>query len=280
MNSIPSLNVPSILRTYGLCPKKSLGQNFLVDDSSLRRVVEAAEISVGEVVLEIGAGLGGLTRYLATAAGRVIAVELDNKLIPPLREVLANFKNVEIIHGDILDINPNQLFSNLQLPKSKYCVVANIPYYITSAIIRHLLEAEIKPQRIVLTVQQEVAIRICAEPGKLSLLALSVQVFGEPKVVAKIPAGAFYPAPKVDSALVRIELFPEPLIPQTKIPDFFALAKAGFGQKRKTLRNSLSSGMAWPKEKAVQILENANIDPQRRAETLTIEEWHALVNHR
>lgn len=279
MNLLTPLNVPALLRKYELRPDKRLGQNFLVDDSALNQVVDAAEISAGEAVVEVGAGLGSLTRYLATAAGQVISVELDEKLIPPLREVLAAFDNVAIIQGDILDIDPDQLISNIQSPTSNYSVVANIPYYITSAIIRHLLEAEIKPQRLVLTVQLEVAERICARPGKLSLLALSVQVYGEPQIVSRIPARAFYPAPKVDSAVVRIDIFPEPLIPEPVISTFFELAKSGFGQKRKTLRNSLSSGMAWPKEKAARILESATIDPQRRAETLTLEEWNELVEH-
>ncbi len=277
MRSLPPLNIPALLRDYGLRPNKSLGQNFLVDDPALRRVVDAAEISAGEAVLEIGAGLGSLTRYLATAAGQVTAIELDGNLIPPLTEVLAPFDNVKIIQGDILDINPDQLTSDFQPPIVSYLVVANIPFYITSAIIRHLLEAEQKPRRLVLTVQREVAERICARSGKLSLLALSVQVYGEPRIVTKIPAGAFYPTPKVDSAVVRIDLFPDPLIPPSRIPAFFDLAKAGFSQKRKTLGNSLSAGMHWPKEKAIQVLENAGIDPQRRAETLNIDEWNKLV---
>ena len=279
MKHFPPLDIPALLRKYGLHPHKGLGQNFLVDDSALQRVMDAAVIRPGEAVLEIGAGLGSLTRYLAAAARQVIAVELDENLIPPLRAVLTPFENVKIIPGDILNIDPSKLFSidNSQLPITNYSVVANIPYYITSAIIRHLLEAEIKPQRLVLTVQHEVAMRICVKPGKLSLLALSVQLYGEPGIVAKIPAEAFYPAPKVDSAVVRIDLFPEPLIPLPMIPAFFQLAKAGFGQKRKTLRNSLSAGMSWPKEKTIRVLENAGIDPQRRAETLTLDEWNELI---
>lgn len=279
MNSLPHLNIPSILRKYGLRPKKGLGQNFLVDDSALRRIVDAADVSVGETVLEIGSGLGSLTRYLAASAGQVISIELDNDLIPVLREVLADCENVDIIQGDILDLNPDELIPDVESPTEGFSVVANIPYYITSAIIRHLLEADNKPRRIVLTVQREVATRICAKPGKLNLLALSVQVYGEPHIVTKIPAGAFYPAPKVDSAVVRIDLFPEPLIPHANIAIFFDLAKAGFGQKRKTLRNSLSSGMGWSKEKTAQILQSTDIDPQRRAETLTLDEWIALVNN-
>jgi len=279
MSTLTPLNIPALLRKYGLSPHKGLGQNFLVDESALQRVVDSAEILPGEAVLEIGAGLGSLTRYLATSAGQVITVEIDKNLIPALRDVLAAFENVEIIQGDILDINPEQLIANLQPTISNYIVVANIPYYITSAIIRHLLESSIKPQRLVLTVQHEVAKRICAEPGKLSLLALSVQLYGKPRIATRIPAGAFYPAPKVDSAVVRIDLFPEPLIPEPMIDTFFDLAKAGFGQKRKTLRNSLSSGMAWPKEKTIRILDHAGIDPQRRAETLNLEEWNELINH-
>ncbi len=270
--SLPALNIPAILRKYGLHPDKSLGQNFLMDEAALRRVVQAAEIGAGEAVLEIGPGLGSLTRHLSNAAQRVVAVEIDEKLIPPLQEILAPFDNVQIIHGDILEINPDELF-----PTDDYLVVANIPYYITSAIIRHLLEARQQPRRLILTVQREVAQRICAPPGQLSLLALSVQVYGAARIAARIPAGAFYPAPKVDSAVVRIDLLEKPKIPPALLPTFFRAAKAGFSQKRKTLRNSLSAGMAWPKETADQILTHACIDPQRRAETLDLDEWRALV---
>ena len=266
------INTPQLLKKYGLRPKKGLGQNFLVDEAALRRVVDAADLRAGEAVLEIGPGLGSLTRHLAAAAQRVVAVEIDDKLIPPLREVLSPFEDVTIIHDDILNCNPNTLMFD-----SPYVVVANIPYYITSAIIRHLLEADTPPQRIVLTVQREVAQRICAQPGSLSLLALSVQVYGEPQIAARIPAGAFYPPPKIDSAVVRIDLFPEPKIPMGTLDAFFKLAKAGFGQKRKTLNNAISAGMGWPKQKTQALLEAAAIDPQRRAETLNIDEWRRLT---
>ena len=266
------INTPQLLKKYGLRPKKGLGQNFLVDEAALRRVVDAADLRAGEAVLEIGPGLGGLTRHLAAAAQRVVAVEIDDKLIPPLRDVLSPFENVTIIHDDILNCNPNTLMFD-----SPYVVVANIPYYITSAIIRHLLEADTPPQRIVLTVQREVAQRICAQPGSLSLLALSVQVYGEPQIAARIPAEAFYPPPKIDSAVVRIDLFPEPKIPMGTLDAFFKLAKAGFGQKRKTLNNAISAGMGWPKQKTQALLEAAAIDPQRRAETLNIDEWRRLT---
>ncbi|MFM8323185.1 MAG: ribosomal RNA small subunit methyltransferase A, partial [Chloroflexota bacterium] len=158
-----------------------------------------------------------------------------------------------------------------------YRVAANIPYYITSALIRRLLETHPAPQRVVLTVQREVAERICAAPGDMSLLALSVQVFGRPQIAGRIPAGAFYPPPKVDSAIIRIDLYPQPIAPADRLDDFFRLAKAGFSQKRKTLRNALSGGMRWNAAETGQHLQAAGIDPQRRAETLALDEWLALV---
>jgi 16S rRNA (adenine1518-N6/adenine1519-N6)-dimethyltransferase len=220
----------------------------------------------------VGPGLGALTRHLAVASQRVIAVELDGRLLPPLRETIAGFSNIEIIHGDMLKLAPANI-----VPVSDYLVVANIPYYITSALLRHLLETAPRPRRVVLTVQKEVAERICASPGDMSLLALSVQVYGQPRVVATIPADAFYPAPKVDSAVVRIDLSPAPFIPYTLLDTFFALAKAGFSQKRKTLRNSLSAGMRKSPVEIEEKLRAAGIDPMRRAETLSLEEWRELT---
>jgi len=156
-------------------------------------------------------------------------------------------------------------------------VVANIPYYITSAVIRHLLGSEPRPSRLVLTIQREVGERICAAPGELSLLALSVQVYGKPKIKSIIPADAFYPAPKVASAVVRVDVYPQALIPRASLDRFFQLAKAGFSQKRKTLRNSLSGGLGLPPDRAAAMLQAAGIDPKRRAETLNLEEWGRLA---
>jgi len=273
--SLPPLDVRGLLRRHGLSPKKSLGQNFLVDPAGLQRVVEAAGIPPEAEVLEIGAGLGSLTRYLALAARQVTAVELDQNLIPVLRDVLAGAPNVRIIHGDMLELDPAELVQS-----DGYLVVANIPYYITSALIRHLLESRRKPGRLVLTIQKEVADRVTAAPGDLSLLALSVQLYGQPRVAARIPAGAFYPAPNVDSAVLRVDLYPEPRIPESQIDTFFRLAKAGFGQKRKTMRNALAAGLHLDGEQATQLLESAGIDPQRRAETLSLDEWQRLTEAR
>lgn len=271
--NLPPLPIAALLREYGLFAKKGLGQNFLTDPAALEKIVEAANISKNDSVLEIGPGLGSLTRYLAQSARRVIAVELDASLLPVLQNVLTPWKNVTLIQGDILDLNPADI-----MPDPDYLVVANIPYYITSAVIRHLLEANNKPSRLVLTVQQEVAQRICSGPGKASLLSLSVQVYGQPRPIVRIPAGAFYPSPKIDSTALRIDLYPEPLIASSQINLFFQLAKAGFSQKRKTLRNAISSGMQCSPDQAVSWLLAAKIDPQRRAETLTIDEWQILTS--
>jgi 16S rRNA (adenine1518-N6/adenine1519-N6)-dimethyltransferase len=270
---LPYLNVAALLRDYGLSPKKGLGQNFLVDPEALRKIIQAADIPAGALVLEVGPGLGSLTRGLAQVARKVVAVELDEGLLPLLEKVLASYQNVEIVKGDILELDPPGLMG-----EPGYLVVANIPYYITSALIRHLLSPEIKPARIVLTVQKEVADRICAEPGDLSLLALSVQVYGAARRVLRIPAGAFYPAPKIDSAVVKVDLYAQPLIANEHLDDFFKLARAGFSQKRKTLRNSLSAGLRLPPDRVVALLESVEVDPRRRAETVSLPEWKRLVD--
>jgi 16S rRNA (adenine1518-N6/adenine1519-N6)-dimethyltransferase len=271
MNEIPPLNASALLKRYGLHADKKLGQNFLQDPFALESIASAAEIQPTDTVLEIGPGLGSLTRYLAVSARQVIAVELDADLIPPLQAVTQPYGNVHIIQGDILKLSPKEL-----IHEPEYLVVANIPYYITSAIIRHLLENEPKPRHIVLTIQKEVATRICAEPGDMSLLALSVQVYGKPRIANRISAGAFFPAPAVDSAVICIDIYQSPLIQPELLNIFFKLIKAGFGQKRKTLRNSLSSGLHISTTAAEELLAKANINHMRRAETLSIDEWQLL----
>ena len=270
--SLRYLDIFPLIQKYHVQPKKSLGQNFLVDPNGLNKVLQAAQLNPEDTVLEIGAGLGSLTYLLAQQAKYVVAVELDKRLIPPLTEVLAGFDNITIKQGDMLELSPDAL-----LGAAHYVVVANIPYYITSALIRHLLEADHKPTRMVLTVQQEVAERILARDGKMSLLALSVQVYGKPELKARIPAGCFYPPPEVDSAVLSIELYEEPLFPSESLDLFFTLAHAGFAQKRKTLRNTLATGMNESPAWAEKLLTAAGIDPQRRAETLSMQEWKQLV---
>jgi 16S rRNA (adenine1518-N6/adenine1519-N6)-dimethyltransferase len=270
--NLPNLDIPRLLHQYRLHPNKSLGQNFLVDETALQNVIQAANVTSLDDVLEIGPGLGSLTRHLAVYARTVVAVELDPALIPALNQVVGQFSNVRVIQGDILELDPVQLVS-----QADYLVVANIPYYITSVLIRHLLEASLAPRRLVLTVQQEVASRICAEPGDMSLLALSVQVYGSPQIMAHIPANAFYPPPNVDSSIIRIDRYPSPLIPSDELEAFFRLIKAGFSQKRKTLRNALAGGLHLSPLSVKAMLKDAHIDPMRRAETLSLSEWHHLT---
>jgi len=271
--SLEFLNIQPLLKRYHIQPKKSLGQNFLVEPAGLMKVIDAAELSGSEEVLEIGAGLGSLTYLLAQTCARVTTVEIDRHMLEPLAEALKPFTNVQIVPGDILELDPATLVS-----QENYVVVANIPYYITSAIIRHLLEAAVKPSRVILTIQKEVAQRIVARDGKMSLLSLSVFVFGEPEIAGTIPAGSFFPAPDVDSAVLRIRLHPEPLIRSSQLDLFFKLAHAGFGQKRKTLRNSLSAGLSLPANEVEARLLEADIEPSRRAETLSMAEWARLVD--
>lgn len=270
--SLIPLDVRGLLRRYQLHPKKSLGQNFLVDESALAKVVAAADLMPTDTVLEIGPGVGSLTRHLAAATGRVVAVELDQALLPALQEVLRPYSNIEIISGDILRLPP----ASFHLPPS-YKVVANIPYNITSALLRQLLESQPRPTLVTLTVQLEVAQRLCAQPGDLSLLAVSVQFYGAPRLVARIPAGAFYPRPDVDSAIVRLEVFREPAVAVKDTGQFFQIVKAGFSQKRKQLRNALSAGLRLEAEQVDEWLAQAGVDPKRRAETLTLEEWGVLA---
>ncbi|MBL8055499.1 MAG: ribosomal RNA small subunit methyltransferase A [Anaerolineales bacterium] len=266
------LAVPQLLRRFDLRPKKSLGQNFLVDEAALAKVAAAAGLTAQDSVLEIGPGLGSLTRHLAEAAGRVVAVELDQGLLPALRFVLEPYTNVTILPGDILQLDPAALGLG-----PAYKVAANIPYYITSAVIRHLLEASVRPAVIVLTVQREVAERICAEPGEMSLLAVSVQVYSRPQIAARVPAGAFYPRPEVDSAVVRLEVRPEPAVAGVDMDQFFRVVKAGFSQKRKQLRNALAGGLQLPPAAVEAALAPAGVDPQRRAETLSLAEWGVVA---
>jgi 16S rRNA (adenine1518-N6/adenine1519-N6)-dimethyltransferase len=273
--SLEPVPAAQLLRQAGLRPRKSLGQNFLLDERWLERVAEAADIQPTDTVLEVGAGLGSLTRHLALAAGRVLAVELDPALLPLLHTVTSPFSNIQIIAGDILELPLEKWIGSI--PAGSYRVAANIPYYITSAVIRRLLESGVRPVRMVLTVQQEVAERICATPNDMNLLALSVQFYSVPSILGIIPAAAFYPAPNVESAIVCIHLEnvapPDPALSKW----FFRLAKAGFSMKRKMLRNTLSAGMGISTAEVVQRLDRVAIDPRRRAETLSVAEWIHLA---
>lgn len=283
-----SNNAPSpldLVRRHNLNLKKSLGQHLLIDTSHLARIADAADLETTDTVLEIGPGLGALTHQLAERAGRVVAVELDQRLIPILREQFAGQPHVSFVHGDILELSPAELIRTQPFGQgvpnaavAPYKVVANLPYYITSAVLRHILEsADTRPKLAVLLVQREVAQRMMAQPGDMSLLAVSVQFYACPRSLHRVPAGAFMPRPKVDSCIVRLDLRPQSAVPDVDPAHFFRIVRAGFGQRRKQLRNSLSAGLSSSKEDTVHWLQSAGIEPSRRAETLSLQEWGMLT---
>jgi 16S rRNA (adenine1518-N6/adenine1519-N6)-dimethyltransferase len=261
-----------LLASHDLHAKKGLGQNFLIDGNILKKIAAAAELTLSDTVIEVGPGLGILTETLAEQAGKVIAVELDNNLAEILKANFSGSDKVTVINGDILKINPADILGK----QTEYKVVANLPYYITSAVIRHFLEAPVKPNTMVLMVQKEVAQQITAKPWEMSLLSVSVQLYGKPTMVSKVAAGCFYPAPNVDSAILKIAVYAEPKIGPEDITGFFDVVRAGFSANRKQLPNSLANGLKLAKTDIIPLLEQAGIDPKRRAETLSIEEWEKL----
>ncbi len=280
------LDPRALLARYHLSPRKSLGQNFLMDTAALTRIVDLASPQRTDTVLEIGAGLGSLTAALAARAGHILAVETDPHLVAVLGKELAPLENVTIIHGDILRLDPATL---LQMPSayeqplwgrrlSHYQVVANLPYYITGAILRHILEAPVRPATMVVTVQREVAQRILAFPGRMSVLAVGVQFYGKPRLGFRLKRGAFYPPPKVESVVLHIALHSSPPVPVNDIPHFFRTVRAGFAQKRKQLHNTLASTLGIPSTTIKAALAEADVEPTRRAETLSLEEWARVSN--
>lgn len=267
-------NPKRMLDNFGINPKKSLGQNFVHDPNILEKITRAAELTAEDTVLEVGPGTGALTDWLADVAKRVIAVELDDRLIPLLEHRFADQDNVTLVHADILNVN---LGLHIK-PDEPYCVVANLPYYITSAILRYLLEQPHKPNRLIVMVQNEVAARMVAQPGDMSLLSVSIQFYGKASMVSRISPAVFWPRPDVTSALVRIDTYGDDS-PITVDDEqlFFRVVKAGFSMKRKQLRNALGSGLGIGKQDADLMLTKAGLDPARRAETLSLEEWAALT---
>jgi 16S rRNA (adenine1518-N6/adenine1519-N6)-dimethyltransferase len=266
------MNPRAQLERYGIEPKKSLGQNFLHDPNVLEKIASSVDLSSDMTVLEIGAGMGSLTEVLARRAGCVVAVEIDRRFEPILAERLSLYPNVRLLFDDILKIHIADVMRH-----EPYVVAANIPYYISSAIIRHLLETSARALRLVLTVQLEVAERLVAKPGNMSLLSVSAQYYGRARVVMRLNPAVFYPRPDVMSAVVRIDTYAQPPV---EVPDealFFAIVRAGFSQKRKQLKNALADGLNLDSSVAGELLVRADIDPRRRAETLSLQEWAALT---
>jgi len=250
-------------------PKKSLGQHWLKDREILARIAEAASITTSDTVLEIGPGLGTLTSELLRRAEKVIAVELDGALAEKLPGQFPG-KTLEVINEDILEFDLNIL------PK-QYIVVANVPYYITSKIIKKLLTSYNKPKTTVLLIQKEVAQRLAAKPGNMSILSISAQIYGEVELDQMVPAHYFTPPPKVDSQVVVIRTRSEPLIAPKDEKQFFKVVKAGFSSKRKKLRSSLSAGLNITKQETEDILKKVGINPDDRAEALAMQQWVDLM---
>ena len=269
------------MRRFHLQARKGLGQHFLIAEETLELVIAAAELTASDVVMEVGPGLGIMTKELARRAGRVIAIELDDKLAAILKQTLASFHNVGVINQDVLKVDPAALlregqkeFPAVLSSPVGYKVVANLPYYITSLVLRHFLEASLKPRVMVVMVQKEVAEAIVAEPGEMSVLSISVQFYGRPEIIGYVPAQSFYPAPEVDSAILKVVPYDRPAVADEK--SFFELVRAGFSASRKQIANSLAQGLVLPKAEVQTLLTEAEIVPQRRAETLTLEEWGRL----
>ena len=270
--------------------KKSLGQNFLKDEAILQRIIESAKLSADDVVIEIGPGQGALTELLAEVAKKVVAIELDDRLVEMLNNKLRNKENIEIIHDDILKINlPELIFNKLKKLKAKevkYKVVANIPYYITAPIIKLFLETKFPPSEMILMVQKEVAERICAKAGKMSILTVSVQYYAQPEYLFTVPKESFEPMPKVDSAVIRIIRNKKPASPAGRretrnkqdVKKFFRIVRAGFSAKRKTLANNLSNGLQIDKKTSEEKLIALGFSKNTRAQELTVEDWRKIEN--
>lgn len=268
-----------LLRQYGFKPRKRLGQHFLIDEAVLERILYAAELSPGDIVVEIGPGLGILTEGLAMQGAKVIAVEVDAKLVALLKKRLAGFPDVRIVRADILKTAPGQLLRENAAASDVaggYKVIANLPYYITSPVLSHFLEAQPRPLEIVVMVQKEVGETIAAAPGKMRLISVKTQFYSKPAIVSYVPAASFYPPPKVDSVILRLDVYSQPPIEVSDVAGFFDTVMHGFGSPRKQLRNSLAHSLEMPPDQVALLLEKAGIEAKRRAETLSMEEWREL----
>lgn len=269
-------NVKKLLKNYGIQPSKKMGQNFLIDEKTFDKILEAADLSKNDIVLEIGPGIGNLTAKLSQKAKKVLAIEKDKKMCEILKKELKNqnIENVQIINEDILKINYDSI--DRWFNDCDYELVANLPYYVASAVIRKFLEFKKSPESMTLMIQKEVAQRICAKPTKMSLLAVSVQFYARPKIVSYVSKKSFWPEPKVDSSIIKI--IPLKTKSSKKFTEkFFKVVKAGFSHPRKQLINNLAKELKLEKEKTKEWLLKNKIQPSQRAESLSIECWKKLT---
>ncbi len=275
--------VRAALRSLDLRPTRGMGQNFLIDPLALDTIVRAADLSAADLAVEVGPGLGVLTWELLQLAGQVVSVELDKRLVARLHEEFAD-STLRIIQSDVLRISPAEILAQAgEIASRPYKLVANLPYAITAPVLRHFLEGVPPPELSVVLVQWEVAERICATQGDLSVLAHSVQLYVTPEIVARVPSSSFYPAPAVDSAVLRMRRRPTLAVDVDSVAGLFRVIKAGFLQPRKQLGNALPGGLAalgtiLPRDLALAALAAANVDPMRRAETLSLAEWAAIYH--
>lgn len=261
------------LQRLGLSSRRALGQNFLVGRGVVSMIVRAAGVGPADSIVEVGPGLGVLTWDLVKSAGHVTAVELDGELAAALREESASVHNLEIIQGDARDIDLCRVVG-----WDAYKLVANLPYYAAMPILRHFLESSCPPTRAIVMVQREVAKSMTARPGEMSLLAIGVQLYGKPRIAGYIPRSAFFPQPKVTSAVVCVDVYPRPALDVDDSGAFFRLVRSGFSTPRKQLRNALTYGLGAPAQVVETALAEARIDPRRRPETLSLEEWGNLYS--
>lgn len=270
--------VKELLARHGLRARHGLGQNFLVDQRALDRIVDAVDPQPGALVLEIGPGLGVLTRAVAERGARVLAVEIDPGMVSVLGETLTGLDQVEVVHGDVMEADLPGLLSARLGPGERARVAANLPYYITSPVLFRLLEHDLPLSRIVVMVQREVAVRMVANPGgkDYGALSVAVQFYTRPSLVTTVSRGAFWPPPEVDSAVVAMEVYEQPPVDAPR-RDLFRVVKAAFGQRRKTLLNALSAGLDLPKDRLEPALREAGVDPGRRGETLSLPEFAAVA---
>jgi 16S rRNA (adenine1518-N6/adenine1519-N6)-dimethyltransferase len=283
--------VRGALRSLNLRPTRGMGQNFLVDAHALEQIVAAADLHPADLVIEVGPGLGVLTWELVHRVDHVLSVELDRRLAARLRDEFAPTIDpqragaLHIVQGDVLELPPSDLFAQARArwpdAPPHYKVVANLPYAITSPVLRHFLEQQPPPHTLVVLIQWEVAQRIAATPGSMSLLAHAIQMYAEPEIVARIAASSFVPAPAVDSAVLRLRTRSAPAVAVDDIDAFFRLIKAGFLHARKKLSNALPGGLKalhepYTAEQVAAALSEAGIAPERRAETLSLDEWQAI----
>lgn len=269
-----------IIQRHGFSFKKSLGQNFLIDQNILNKIVDAAELDKDKGALEIGPGIGALTERLAQAAGSVTAVEIDQRLIPILQEVLEPYPTVQIEHADVLKVDLHDLFQRRFSGVSKVSVVANLPYYVTTPILMKLLEEKLPLENIVVMIQKEVAERMAASPGTKDYgsLSIAVQYYCEPQMICTVPHTVFIPQPNVESAVIRLKVRDNPPVAVEDEEHFFEVIHASFAQRRKTIANNLKSRFfpGQGRERLEMLLQEAGIEPSRRGETLSMEEYARL----